>query len=196
MFGSREIDKLTLGDAEHDYSLVVEFVGSADTGKTCGMIALMLELVEHLGYKSSEVYGNLWVDLDGYNELDNVGLRMFLRELFAKEYRHKIILADEIDSVYPSRGFQDKLQTEEILRLNQMTKTENWFLFTRHLGSAVDKIVRDCTNISVQPQYVPEEDKLVLEAINAVDCSDDLVVREICPVSEIFKRYHRWQPIH
>ena len=102
---------------------------------------------------------------------------------------------DEIDSVYPSRGYKDKLQTEEVLKLNQMTKTENWFMFTRHLGSAIDKIIRDCTNISASPVYRADLDVIALEIINAVDCPEDLVFREVFPASEVFKRYRRWEAI-
>lgn len=195
MFGEREIDILTLGDFSHDYSLVVEFEGSADIGKTCAMVATALELVNFLGYKGEEVHANFWVDIKGAHQYDNAGMRQFIRDLFKYEYRHKIVMVDEIDAMYPSRAFADKLQIDEVLKLNQMTKTENWFMFTRHLGSAIDKIIRDCTNVSVSPLYNPVEDKIELEVLDGVDCLEELILREICPASEVFKRYKRWQPI-
>ena len=183
-----------LGDFLHDYGLVVEFEGSADKGKTASMVAVALDLVNYLGYEGKEVHGNLWVDIEGYHQYDNAGLRHFIREMFAKDMRHLIILADEIDSIYPSRGFKEKLQTDEVLKLNQMTKTENWFLFTRHLGSAIDKIIRDCTNISVDTLYEVTEDKIYCEIINAVDCDNELVYREVDPASDVFSKYKRWIP--
>lgn len=194
MFLQKQVDLLSAGDYAHDYSLVVEFVNSADTGKTASMVATMLELLR-LGYSGDEVHANLWLDIEGYHYHDNASMRKFIRELLSSGIRHKIIMVDEIDSLYPSRFFKDKLQTEEILRLNQMTKTENWFLFTRHLGSSIDKIIRDCTNISVTPRYEPRLDVIRLEILNAVDCAEEVGLREIYPASAVFKYYKRWKEI-
>lgn len=192
MFGNRKVDLLMFGDFSHDYSLVVEFVNSADKGKTVAMVATMFELLR-LGYSGNEVHANMWVDVEGFHEYDNAGMREFLHKVLREGLRHKIIMMDEIDSIYPSRGFKDKLQTEEILRLNQMTKTENWFLFTRHLGSSIDKYIRDCTNISVEPVYNPVSDTLVLTILDAVDNEDEGIERTVDVVSDLFCRYKRWK---
>lgn len=188
LFKAQKIDRLTLGDVSHDYSLVVEFWGSADTGKTAGAVALVLDLLK-LGYKPDDVHANIWLDVEGSHYHTNAEFRKYLREVLSKGLRHKILLADEIDSMYPSRGFKDKLQTEEVLKLNQMTKTECWFITTHHKGSSIDKIIRDCMNISLEAHYLPGADKLVFEVLNAVDCDDEVLYREVYPASEVFKRY-------
>lgn len=194
LFKSKKVDRLALGDVRHDYSLVVEFCGSADTGKTAGAVAVVLDLMG-LGYKPDDVHSNIWLDLEGYHLHSNPEFRVYLRNLLKEGLRHKILLADEIDSMYPSRGFKDKLQTEEVLKLNQMTKTENWFIVTHHKGSSIDKIIRDCMMISCEPEYDASKDVIGFEVLNAVDCDDEIVRREVYPASEVFKRYKRWEAI-
>lgn len=194
LFGKKEVDKLLVGDVRHDYSLVVEFCGSADTGKTAGAVALILDLMK-LGYKPDDVHSNIWLDLEGYHYHTNSEFRVFLREVLSRGLRHKVLLADEIDCVYPSRGFKDKLQTEEVLKLNQMTKTECWFITTHHKGSSIDKIIRDCMNISLEARYSAMKDTIYFDVLNAVDCPDEVLYREVYPASEVFKRYRRWEAI-
>lgn len=177
----------------HDYSLVVEFENSADKGKTAAAVATIFELMG-MGYVPDDVHSNIWLNLAGFHQHNNAQMRIFMRELLGKGLRHKIIFIDEIDSVYPSRGFKDKLQTDEVLKLNQMTKTENWFLFTRHKGTAIDKIIRDCTNISITPEYIKAEDVIVCEIINGVDCLEEVAIKEIYPASWVFQQYKRWIP--
>ncbi len=178
----------------HDYSVVVEFEASADKGKTAAAVATVFELVNRLGYRAEEVHSNIWLDLPGYHRYNDAGFRVVLRDLLKNGVRHQIMLGDEIDSVYPSRNFKDKLQTAELLKLNQMTKTENWFLFTRHLGSSVDKLIRDCTNISVSPVYDADRDVISCEIINAVDCEEESIFKEVYPAHKVFPLYHRWEP--
>jgi hypothetical protein len=178
----------------HDYSVVVEFENSADKGKTAAAVATIAELVNHLGYSPDDIHSNIWLNFPGFHQYNNLGIRRFMRCLLEQDLRHKIIFIDEIDSVYPSRNFKDKMQTEEILKLNQMTKTENWFLFTRHLGTSIDKIIRDCTNISVTPVYDSLRDVITLDIINAVDCLETITTKEIYPAHTIFPLYKRWVP--
>lgn len=195
MFGyGRCPDSFVLGDLTHDYSLVVDIEASADMGKTATMVAIVLDLMT-MGYKYSEIHSNIpLLGMLGYHYHSSDNMRLFLRKVLAEDIRHTIMLFDEWDSIFPSRGFGDKLQTQDLLKLNQMTKTENWVIGTRHLGSSIDKLIRDCTNIWMNPRYIPSADLIVVEMINAVDCLDEIVKREVYPVSEIFPHYLRWKP--
>jgi hypothetical protein len=171
----------------------VGFKGRQDTGKTLTMVATLQELCLRHGYSPSEAVGNVGVNLDGFVKLNNDGLREYVKRTCSEGLRHKIILIDEIDSVFPARFWSDKAQTETLLGLWQDVKLFNWVLYTAHLGKAIDKIIRDCTQIVVIPEYVREDDAIYLEIIDGLDL---MVFGDVIyPASAVFPLYDRWEVV-
>lgn len=173
---------------------VVEFTNVADKGKTLAMVATIVELIGRCGYVGDDVHANMEIRIPGVHQYDNAGIRLYLREVLKMGVRHKIIVMDEIEGIFPARAFKDKLQTSDLNGLWQMTKMEHWLLFTCHKGTVIDKIIRDCTQISVEPEYDEETDILRMDIINGVD-NEEGIVREVFPASEVMPLYDRFAPV-
>lgn len=171
----------------------VGFKGRQDTGKTLTMVATLLELCRFHGYKYSEAVGNVGVNMPGFTKLNSQQLREYVKRTCSEGLKHRIILIDEIDSVFPARFWSDKEQTEALLGLWQDVKLFNWVLYTAHLGKAIDKIIRDCTQVVVIPEYVREDDTVYLEVIDGLDL--EVFEDAIYPASDVFKFYDRWEVV-
>lgn len=203
LFVSEKPCILDMGDFRHDYGCNMEFRAPADRGKTLGMIAFAHDLML-MGYTLDDVVHNIpglhfpMFALHGTDEplyLTNVQMRQMMGGFQVKGTRHKIIMVSEADKVWPSRGFKEKDQTEQLLSLNQTMKTETWWMCDGHEGTSMDKLIRDSCNVSWSPFYDIKNDRLVLIGINGIDNDENLMTRIIEPVSELFDMYQRWKPV-
>jgi len=163
-------------------------------GKTLSMVALASMLVQHHGYGWSDCIGNVAVDRVGYKALNNNNLRQYIAQMVDREFRHKIILIDEVDRVFPARFFADKEQTETLIGFWQDEKLFNYILYTAHPGISTDKIIRDSTQMICIPKYVKEKDKVRLTIVNGYKCK--VYQKRIENVSLLFPIYDRWQVVN
>ncbi len=183
--------------------------GAQGKGKTLTMVGLVLVLWQTGGYKPEEFFGNVSILLPGFHWCaepvgcaekgyhripDKATFREFIRYVFDSDRRHLVIVADEIDALYPSRFFKDRAQTEELLNLWQDEKRFLMFLYTCHLGTSIDTIIRKATQIVVIPDYSRETDSVDLFVINNLDLEthEDAFLN----VSKLlFPLYDRWELI-
>lgn len=174
--------------------MIALITGHQDTGKTATMLATALELTRAGGYSPAEMIGNLMVKVPGYTRLDNANLREYLKQTITKGIRHKIILIDEIDGVFPARFWQSRSQTESLLGLWQDFKLFLWIIATGHAeGAGADVLIRRAQLIEIVPNYNLAEDRIYLEVNNRYK---GRIFREsIYPASALFPLYKRWDPI-
>lgn len=194
---------LDMGDFRHDYGCNMEFRAPADRGKTISMIAFDHDLLL-MGYNLDDIIHNIpglhfpEFKTHGSDEphyLTNVQMRQYMAGFMLRGTRHKIINVSEADKVWPSRGFKEKEQTEQLLSLNQTMKTETWWMCDGHAGTSMDKLIRDSCNVSWEPYYEIKNDRIILTGINGIDNEEDLMTRIIEPVSKLFDMYLRWKPV-
>lgn len=179
-----------------DRGYVVEFVNSADKGKTLAMVGLTTWLLQNAGYKSEEVIGNISYFVKGYTKYDNYNLRLKILEILKTEAKHMIIMCDEMEGVFPARFYQEKEQIKQLLGLWQCTKRRVWLLYTDHEGVGVDKMGRDATNFSIEPWVDLENDVIVLDKIiNAIDKVPYMYRKEIYPASSVMGLYIRQEVV-
>lgn len=172
---------------------VTMFLNSADKGKTLGMIATALHLHLNEGYAGDDIHGNLEFHIPGYHQYDNAGIREVMRNFVKNRERHKIIMVDEVDTVFPARFFSKAEQTQTLLGLWQYTKMDSHWLGTTHLGNSTDAIIDSTVQISCIPEYDKLTDTLTIEVINGIDL--DFGTLEIPEASRLFPIYNRFQPI-
>lgn len=177
----------------HTIGYVVDFCAPADMGKTLGVVCTIIYLITECGYDPSEVWTNFPLYIPGVHRLDNTMLRFKIGEMTKMNTRHQIFAMDEVDSIYPARYWQNKKHTDELLKLWQATKLENWVLGTEHEGSGLNKLWRESVQIMITPTLYRSNDVLHLEIIDAVDLNPR-VVREVENVSRFYGMYDRWQP--
>jgi len=170
--------------------MIVGFKGLPNKGKTLSMVAVMLELLRHHGYSGWECTGNVDVKVPGYSFVSSESLKSWIREMITKGLRHRVVLIDEIDRVFPHRLWADKRQVLDLTGIWQDEKLFNFILWTAHMGDPVDKIVREATQISVIPDYQRDLDRVVLGVVNVYDLETHEEVIE--PASAIFPFYDRW----
>lgn len=194
---------LDMGDFTHDYGCNMEFRAPADRGKTLAMIAFAHDLML-LGYDLDDIVHNIpnlhfpmfakhGTDQPMY--VTNERMRQYMAGFMVKGTRHKIIMVSEADKVWPSRGFKEKEQTEQLLSLNQTMKTETWWMCDGHAGTSMDKLIRDSCNVSWEPFYDIANKRLILTGINGIDNDDNLMTRIVEPLDKLFNMYLRWKPV-
>ena len=173
--------------------MIVGIKAAQDMGKTSIMVRSCLYLLAYGGYRPEECYGNLFVNVPGFNVMNNAGLSDFMRTMVSKRMRHKVILIDEADGVFPHRFWQDKEQSKALLGLWQDIKLFNWIFWTAHLGNAVDVLLRECTQVTVIPKYRRSVDRTDAVIISSIDYTSRFVVFD--HISRIFPYYKRWDPV-
>lgn len=173
--------------------MIVGFKAAQDKGKTSLMVLTCLELVALHGYWGDECYGNLVVRIPGFNAKSSAELVETMKVMVKERWRHKVLLLDEVDRVFPHRFWQDKEQTRALLGLWQDVKLFNWVLWTAHLGGAVDILLRECTQTVVIPVYHKEAD---MTEIGIIDTWNLRVGFACVPrVSRVFGWYDRWATV-
>lgn len=167
--------------------------------KTTTIMAAALHLVLFEGYSTSEIVSNIHlfkprpknddlvipvnypdelknhclrndvVELTDYHYLTNPQMRLYVKKMVQCGLRHKIIIIDEIDRVFPHRFWHDREQTETLLGLWQDEKLFNYILASCHLGLAVDSTIRESTQVEVIPEVVIKGKQVDLTVLNALD---------------------------
>lgn len=173
--------------------MIINIKGRQDCGKTSTMVAAFLSLCLNFGYTPEEAVGNLTVNVPGYKKLTNEKLRDFIKNMITKNYRHRIVLMDEADGVYPARFWHKQSQTDDLLGFWQDFKLFNYVLMTTHPGRGVDLMLRESTRIEVIPKYVKADDAIYLTILNDIDLA--IIRNKIYPASKLFQFYKRWEPV-
>lgn len=171
--------------------MIVGFKGWQDKGKTALALIAAKELILYHGYSATEFVANVEVSWPGSHFLTSQQMRQYIRAMVTKGLKHKIILLDEVDRLFPARFWQDAAQTEALIGLWQDEKLFNYILYTAHRGTSLDIIMRLCTQIEIEPDYDELKDCIDFTVYNAVDgfvfddCAENVS-------KTIFRDYHRW----
>lgn len=168
--------------------------GWQDKGKTALAIGVAKELVLWHGYDTTEVICNFALNWPGVHCINNHQMRLYVKAMVSRGLKHKIIIIDEADRVFPARFWHDPEQTETLIGLWQDIKLFNWIIYTSHQGTSVDLLLRSVTQVELEPNYNPLKDTIPFIIYNAIDgvVEDD----ELLDVSRnIFSDYNRWEVI-
>jgi hypothetical protein len=173
--------------------MIISCKGVARSGKTATIIAIVGKLVRDYGWDWSQVVSNVTLlvpEAQGkYLLLNNEQMRDYIKKMVENEYREKIIIIDEIDSIFPARKAFDKEQIAILTGLWQAAKCRNIILYTEHVGgSVVDLMIRDSTDISFVPHYSKETDTIYLY-MNRLKDRKGLIRKCIYPASKVFEMY-------
>lgn len=177
---------------------IASFRGWQDLGKTALAVGTIRELCLYHGYSFDEVVANINLTFPvspGCHCIDNTAMRKYVRAMVHKGLKHKIVLIDEADRVFPARFWHDKEQTDALLGLWQDYKLFNYILWTGHLGTSVDITMRQTTQIEIEPHgYDEETDSISFTVYDGLDgiVYDD----EALQVSKlVFPHYNRWDVV-
>lgn len=177
--------------------MIVGIKAFQDKGKTALAVGTILELCAHYGYAYDEVVANIHLKFPVANQphsLNNTEMRQYVNSMVSKGLKHKIVLIDEADRVFPARFWQRAEQTEALIGLWQDYKLFNYVIWTGHAGTGVDLVLRQVTQIELEPDYQPEYDCIPFIIYNEVDG----VVTNDCLLSvkrNIFPYYDRWERV-
>jgi hypothetical protein len=146
--------------------MIVGITGRQGDGKTALMCAFTRRLWAEGGYSPAETFGNVAINVPGVSRMNNEQLRTYMAAMVREGQRHRVILMDEVDRVFPARFFADKGQTETLIGLWQDEKLFNYIFYTCHPGTSVDKIIRDSTQRWVYPKLDKAADILRYDVID------------------------------
>lgn len=177
--------------------MIVGIRAFQDKGKTALAVGTILELCLRHGYRFDEVVANLHLTFPVKNPptyLNNIQMKQFIREMVDKGLKHRVVLLDEADRLFPARFWQKQEQTESLIGLWQDYKLFNYIIYTAHEGTSVDIVLRQVTQIELVPEYDPVKDKIPFIIYNAFrgfvggDCLLDVS-------KNVFPYYDRWERI-
>lgn len=179
--------------------MIVGIRAFQDKGKTALAIGTILELCAHHGYAYNEVVGNLHFNFplppdQAPHSMHNSNMRAYVRSMVTKGIKHKVVLMDEADRLFPARFWSQREQTDALIGLWQDYKLFNYVIYTAHEGTSVDVVLRQVTQIELAPEYDAKNDCINFTIYNAVDgfVDNDCLVN----VSKnVFPYYDRWEVI-
>lgn len=173
--------------------------GRQRKGKTTVAIGIALWYHLNANYPTSDIVSNVTLykpngeELREYKRVDIAGMRLFVREMVTKQHRHKILIIDEIDRVFPHRFWNMFQQTETLLGLWQDEKLFNVIIGTAHIGRSVDLLIRESMQIEVFADLDKFTNTVNLVVINALDQEiyDDCMFNARL-VQDLF---NSWEPV-
>ena len=174
--------------------MIIHYKGIQDCGKTALAVATIIRLLLKNGYDPSEVVANIHLKIPGTHSVDNEVMRAFVLKMVSKGLRHRIVLVDEADRVFPARFWQQPEQTSALIGLWQDVKMFNYVLWTAHRGTGVDLMLRQTTQIGIKPSYSKYEDLIRYRVYNSIY---ERVFSQTChDVSRrVFPYYDRWEVV-
>ena len=163
------------------------------------MIATLFELVNSQGFPADRVFANCWLDLPGSHWLRNDELRKILRRAFntevgAGQWSKCIFLIMECDDVYSHITQADKECFEDIRRVSQSYKRNQYLMYEVHEGRGVPKYLRDKTEISVRPYPIGKHDRL--DCLVCDGHYDKVYMQQIHGISAVNSKYHRFSELY
>lgn len=179
--------------------MIVNIKGWQDKGKSAFGVGFIREILRigafyTTGFRPNDVVANCKLIFPGAHSINNIQMRKYIRAMIVRGLKHKIIFIDEADRVFPARFWHNQEQTDALIGLWQDYKLFNVIIMTCHLGSSVDVIIRESTQIEINVDYDEYEDTIYFIVYNAVDglVYEDCIknCREI-----IFPYYDRWEVI-
>lgn len=169
--------------------------GRQSKGKTALAVATVKELILFHGYNYSEVVANILLpNWPGSHSLSNHQMKAYVKSMVTKGLKHKIIILDEVDRLFPARMWHDADQTDALIGLWQDEKLFNHIITTSHIGTSTDIILMQCSQIELLPDYHKEWDSIEFTVINDLD--GEVHQDGVDNVSErVFPDYDRWEVI-
>lgn len=180
--------------------MIVSIRQFQDKGKTALAVGTILELCARHGYDYDEVVANLHLKFPVPEDrqphcLNNIQMRQYVKAMVTQGLKHKIVLLDEADRLFPARFWQQRGQTDALIGLWQDYKLFNYVIWTAHEGTGVDIVLREVTQIELEPDYYELEDCIPFVIYNGMDglVDDDCLLN----VSKnVFPYYDRWEVIN
>lgn len=173
--------------------MIVGFKGQQNQGKTSLAVRTTLRLLSCHGYEPWEVVSNVKLNIQGTHFVASAQLVEYMMDMVKHKSRHKILILDEVDRIFPHRFWHDKEQTEALLGLWQDVKLFHWILWTAHLGGAVDLLIRQCTQVEVIPKIIKPLDMTTAFILDCVNLTTAQV--NFWNISAVFKMYDRWATV-
>jgi hypothetical protein len=136
---------------------------------------------------------NSVVELEQYHYVRNRQMVQFVKAMVTKGLKHRIILIDEIDRVFPHRFWQDQEQTEALLGLWQDEKLFNWIIGTAHLGLGIDKQIRESMQVEVITETGIKGKTVNCIVMNALDVEIFQDTMEQVPLVQ--RLFYSWEPV-
>lgn len=174
--------------------MIVGIRAFQDTGKTALAVGTIIELCLRHGYGFDEVVANIQLEFPVEQKphcINNQLMKLYIKEMVTKGLKHKIVLLDEADRLFPARFWQQKEQTEALIGLWQDYKLFNYIIYTAHEGTGIDIVLRSVTQIELVPNYDARNDCIPFVIYNAIDgFVDDDCLLDVS--KNVFPYYHRW----
>lgn len=112
-------------------------------------------------YNIEQGFGNLHLFKTPYpwTYLDNVHLKMKIREIHEKQIRNVLILIDEVEDVFNNRDYNNPEQKRTLKGLGQHAKMGRHIIYTYQMGQpedallGPDKILRSNTRLEFEMRY-------------------------------------------
>ncbi len=178
-----------------------------DKGKSATAVGIAKWLIQNAGYKSSDVIANMRIRWPGATTLHNNALRTEIIRMLKERIKHKIVIIDEADRVFPARFWRNADQSDALIGLWQDEKMFLQVIYTQHVTRSSDKLLLGATQIEIVPNYVKEHDTIYLTIINKVDGKIYWQNGELVSIprishdalidvsKNIFPDYDRWEDI-
>lgn len=168
-----------------------------DKGKTALAVGLAKYICLYGGYEFSEIIANIPLSFPVDHKpvcLNNDEMIKFLKTMIHRDIKHKIIILDECDRLFPARFWQDKEQSESLLGLWQDFKMFYHIFWTAHKGTGVDVLLRETTQIEMEPEYSERKDLIDFIVYNAnIGRVSQNCLRDVSKT--VFPYYHRWKRV-
>lgn len=172
--------------------MIVHYRGIQDCGKTATAVATVRRLIKRNGYDPGEVIANIHLKIPGTHSTNNDLMRRFVLDMVSKGLKHKVVLIDEADRVFPARFWQNNEQTTALIGLWQDVKMFNWILWTAHRGTGVDLLLRQTTQVGVRPRYYKNLDLIKARVYNSIyESKSTITIPEVS--RHVFPFYDRWE---
>lgn len=136
---------------------------------------------------------NRVTELEDYHYLRNKNMVQFIHVMVTKGVKHRIILIDEIDRVFPHRFWQDREQTETLLGLWQDEKLFNYIIGTAHLGLGIDKQIRESMQVEVITDIGIKGKTVNCTVMNALDM--EIFQDTMSQVPLVQRLFYSWEPV-
>jgi hypothetical protein len=181
---------------------VTEFTGVMECGKTVDQIITVCQLVEEYDFPRDRIFSNIWLDIPGTHFMSNKELKKVIRRAFGKDskelgmFTRCIFVIGEADSLYSHRESVGNIGndgSEDFWNLSQAYRFNCHVLIEYHEGLGVLKLLRDKTEIGIEPEYDEYRDEIHEVIYNGH--YDVILERTRGNVSSVFPMYKRFAAV-
>ena len=187
--------------------MITGIIAIQDRGKTLLGVAMSTKL-QRDGYK---IISTVALPLIPHTQVSIADMKNHLTNMVDPSKRRIVYFVDEINRVFPARGWQHKTQTDALAGLWQDEKLDIQLIYTAHTKkdpfkmvamnknvgellddemTGIDKMVREATRMVIYPMYQEKWDLIDLLVHDyRYDCT---YTTTLYNASDWFSSYDRW----